>query len=145
MAYSTWWWIATGVLVALELTTGTFYLLMLAIGGAAGALAAHLGLGLAAQVTMAIAVGTGLVLAGYVIRRRRPGDLSPRADRSVNLDVGATVQIDGWHADGTADVQYRGARWTAIHTPGTAPRPGPHRVIELVGSQLLVEPIAATL
>ena len=31
MAYSTWWWIVTGVLVALELTTGTFYLLVLTV------------------------------------------------------------------------------------------------------------------
>jgi len=40
------WWIATGVLIAVELATGTFYLLMLAVGAAAGAMAAHLGLGL---------------------------------------------------------------------------------------------------
>ena len=41
LSLSTWWWIVAGVLVAAELATGTFYLLMVAIGCAAGALAAH--------------------------------------------------------------------------------------------------------
>ena len=36
---STVWWLVTGVLVAAELMTGTFYLLMLATGAAAAALA----------------------------------------------------------------------------------------------------------
>jgi hypothetical protein len=43
LSASTLWWLATGALVVLELTSGTFYLLMLALGAAAGALAAHLG------------------------------------------------------------------------------------------------------
>ena len=38
----TGWWIAVGLLVAAEMFTGTFYLLMLAIGMTAGAVAAHL-------------------------------------------------------------------------------------------------------
>ena len=33
---ATWWWIAAGVLVAAELASGTFYLLMLALGAGAG-------------------------------------------------------------------------------------------------------------
>lgn len=141
MADSTWWWLITGVLVALELVTGTFYLLMLAIGGVAGALAAHAGLSMAAQMVAASLVGGIAVVACYLVRRRRPGDPSPRAERSVNLDVGETVQVDGWNADGTAQVRYRGAPWTVMLRPGVEPRPGPHRVAELVGSRLLVEPI----
>ena len=34
LVQSTWWWIATGALVALELLVGTFYPLMLALGAA---------------------------------------------------------------------------------------------------------------
>ena len=37
------WWLTVGALVAAELATGTFYLLMLALGAAAGAMAAHAG------------------------------------------------------------------------------------------------------
>ena len=50
MAESTIWWLLTGTAVAVELVAGTFYLLMLAIGLAAGALAAHVGAPLAAQL-----------------------------------------------------------------------------------------------
>ena len=141
MAYSTWWWIITGVLVALELTTGTFYLLMLAIGGVAGALAAHAGTSLEMQMVVAALVGGVAVVACYLVRRRRPGDPSPRSERSVNLDVGETVQVDDWSADGTAQVRYRGAAWTVMLRPGAEPRPGLYRVAELVGSRLLVDPI----
>ena len=141
MADSTVWWIITGLLVAAELATGTFYLLMLSIGAAAGALAAHAGLGLTGQVATGAIVGGVAVVAAYLVRRRRPGDPSARAERSVNLDVGETVQIDGWSPDGTAQIRYRGAQWTALHRPGTLPHPGPHRVVELVGSRLLVEPL----
>ncbi|MDO5693555.1 MAG: NfeD family protein [Pseudomonadota bacterium] len=140
MAESTWWWIITGVLVALELFTLTFYLLMLAIGSAAGALAAHLGASLQVQLAVTTVVSAVTVVLCYVVRRRQPDQPSARAERSVNLDVGETIHIDGWNADGTASVRYRGAQWTAIHRPGVAPLPGPHRVAELVGSRLLVDP-----
>ena len=141
MALSTWWWIATGVLVALELVSGTFYLLMLAIGGVAGALAAHAGASPSSQIVIAAVVGGAAVVACYLVRRRRPGDPSPRSERSVNLDVGETVMIDSWTTDGTAIVKYRGAQWTAIHRPGVTPSTGMHRVAELVGSRLLVDPL----
>ena len=42
MAESTLWWLLAGGIVAAELLTGTFYLLMLALGVAAAAIAAHL-------------------------------------------------------------------------------------------------------
>ena len=141
MAESTLWWIAAGLLVAAELLTGTFYLLMLAIGLAAGAVAAHMGLGLTMQILTCAVVGACTVLVAYFRRRTRPGEPSPRAERSVNLDVGETVFIDAWDADGTAQVKYRGANWTAIHRPGVTPTTGAHRVAELVGNRLLVDPL----
>jgi membrane protein implicated in regulation of membrane protease activity len=141
MADSTLWWIVTGLLVVAELLTGTFYLLMLAIGAAAGALAAHAGLGQNGQIFTGAVVSVAAVLGVYLAKRRRPGDPSARADRSVNLDVGETVQIDGWSADGTAQIRYRGAPWTAMLRPGAQPVAGAHRVVELVGNRLLVEPV----
>ena len=44
MADSTLWWLAAGGLIAVELITGTFYLLMISLGLVAAALAAHAGL-----------------------------------------------------------------------------------------------------
>jgi len=139
MAESTWWWLLTGALVAVELATGTFYLLMLAIGAAAGALAAHLGLPLTGQLVAAAVVGAAAVMGWHLHSRRRPGDPSVRSLRSVNLDVGEVLHIEQWNADGTATVKYRGASWTVIQRPGNAFVPGAYRVTELVGNRLLVE------
>ncbi len=141
MEESTIWWLAAGAVVVTELLTGTFYLLMVAVGLVAAALAAHLGLPIALQIVSAAIVGGGAVVAWYFVKKRRPGDPSARADRSVNLDVGETIMIESWNPDGTTSVKYRGATWTAIHRAGVTPSTGMHRVSELVGNRLLVDPV----
>ena len=141
MAESTLWWLLTGAAVAVELITGTFYLLMVAIGLAAGALAAHAGGSQATQLVVAAIVGGGAVMAWYLAHRNKPRGPAAHANRDVNMDVGETVQVDAWNADGTATVKYRGANWT-VATPGGAPQgTGPHRVREVVGNRLIVEKI----
>lgn len=139
MADSTIWWLLTGATVLLELLTGTFYLLMLAIGLAAGALSAHLGMGLAAQLVLAAVIGSVTTAGLYFIRRRRPSDPSVRSLRSVHLDVGEIIQIDAWQPDGTASVRYRGAQWQVVTRNGQPEGAGSYRVTELVGNRLLVE------
>ncbi len=139
MEHSTLWWLMAGAAVVAELLTGTFYLLMLAIGLAAGALSAHLAMGMEAQLVVAALVGGGAVVACYVLRRRTPGAQPAASNRDVNLDVGETVQVDTWSADGTAQVRYRGAQWTVLLRPGNAQAPGLYRVSEVVGSRLLVD------
>ena len=141
MPESSVWWLLAGVAVAVELVTCTFYLLMLAIGLAAAALAAHLGLSTALQISIAAGVGGCAVLAWRAVQRRQPGEPAAQANANVNLDVGATVQISRWNPDGTADVQYRGAHWVAIHRNGVNPGAGAHRIAELVGNRLLVDKI----
>ena len=64
MADSTLWWLLTGAAVAVELLTGTFYLLMLAIGLGAAALAVHAGASMAVQLALAALVGGGAVVVG---------------------------------------------------------------------------------
>ncbi|WP_294772664.1 NfeD family protein [uncultured Rhodoferax sp.] len=139
MSQPTLWWLATGALVVLELLTGTFYLLMLALGTAAAALAAHLGLGLVPQLVLAALVGGGAVVAWHIKRAAGRKELPAQANPNVNMDIGETVQVSTWNPDGTAHVQYRGAQWTAVHRAGINPTPGPHRVAELVGNRLLVD------
>ncbi len=139
MAESTLWWLLAGSAVALELFTGTFYLLMLAVGMVAAALAAHAGGSFVVQLVAAAVVGTAGVVGWYIVKKRRAGDPSVRSMRSVNLDVGEVIHIDEWNVDGTASVKYRGAQWTVIQRPGNAPTPGSYRVAELVGNRLLVE------
>jgi membrane protein implicated in regulation of membrane protease activity len=139
MTDSTLWWLLTGSLVALELFTGTFYLLMLSLGVAAGALAAHAGLSPTLQIVSAAVVGSVAVVAFYLWKKQRRGDTSVRTLRSVNLDIGEIVQIEAWTAEGSASVRYRGAQWQVMLRPGQDPTPGTFRVVELMGNRLVVE------
>ncbi len=139
MAETTIWWLLAGTAVAVELLTGTFYLLMLAIGLAAAALAAHAGLSAPSQSVVAAVVGGGAVVGWHLLRRRRPLDLPAAANRDVNLDIGETVQVTRWQPDGTTQVKYRGALWTALPAPGAIPVAGAHRIREVVGSRLVIE------
>lgn len=141
MSNATFWWLLVGAMVALELFTGTFYLLMLAIGMAVAALAAHAGLGLTGQLLLGAIVGSAAVIGWHLKKRREAQALSADAHSDVRLDVGETVHVEQWLADGTAQVHYRGAKWDVIHRPGVSPGPGQHRVTELVGNRLLVEKI----
>lgn len=140
MTDSTIWWLLAGTAVALELLTGTFYLLMLAVGLAAAALAAHTGAGTSVQLIIAAIVGGGAVAAWHLLRPKQP-DGPSSANRDINLDIGETIQVDAWNSDGTASVKYRGANWTVVAAPGSPHYAGQHRVREVVGNRLIVEKI----
>jgi membrane protein implicated in regulation of membrane protease activity len=111
---------------------------MLAIGLAAAALSAHAGLGLAAQIGVAAVVGGGAVVAWHRLRPQS-STLRASANHDVNLDIGETVQVEAWHPDGTTTVKYRGAQWAAVHGAGALPSTGAHRIVEVRGSQLVIE------
>lgn len=136
---ATLWWVAAGVLVAAELASGTFYLLMLAVGAAAGAVAAHTGLGTTAQMLVAAAVGGAAVMAWHVRRGRAPKAMPASRNPDVNLDIGQSVQVDTWSADGLAQVQYRGAAWQARFIGGTPAQGGRHVIRAVEGSCLLLD------
>jgi membrane protein implicated in regulation of membrane protease activity len=137
-AASTVWWVVCGALVAVELATGTFYLLMLALGAAAAALAAHAGVSLATQLVIAAVVGGGAVAAWHLRRARHPAAPPAEANRDVNLDIGEHVQVPKWNVDGTARVSYRGATWAARHSGGEMPMPGNHVIVAVHGSELML-------
>lgn len=140
LAASTVWWTIAGLLVAAELATGTFYLLMLSFGCIVGAVAAHAGVGATGQIAWAAIVGIGATLVWHLKRLRGPRALPAASNADVNIDIGETVQVDAWNADGTARVLYRGATWSASHTGPGLPIPGRHRIVALHGSQLQLSP-----
>jgi membrane protein implicated in regulation of membrane protease activity len=142
MAHSvaTWWWVAAGVLVAAELATGTVYLLMLASGLIAGAIAAHLGLGTTLQIVAAAVVGVGATAAWHWRQRRQSRSPDARENRDVNLDIGEPVKVGTWASDRTTRVHYRGSTWAARLSPGAAATPGDHIVSAVEGNWLVLTP-----
>ncbi|AEI77315.1 hypothetical membrane protein [Cupriavidus necator N-1] len=139
MAYYIWF-VAAVALVIIELNTGTFYLLMVAVGLAAGGVGALLGLSPAAQ-TLVAALVAAVLIAG--LRRTRFGKLrrgNAAADPNVNLDIGEELDVPGWDANGRARVPYRGADWTVELAPDCAAAPGRYRIVAVRGSTLVVSP-----
>ena len=138
------WWIAAGIAVAAELATGTFYLLMIALGLAAGAVAAHLGASQAGQLLAAALVGGGATALWHWRRvKTAPPALPSAADRDVNLDVGARVHVAAWGHDRTARVSYRGSTWSARLQPGAPAYGGEHIVAAVEGNWLVLVPRVA--
>lgn len=136
------WWLLAGAAIAVELVTGTFYLLMLATGLVAGALAATMGVALTGQMLLAAAIGGGAVAAWHWRRNQRPAPLPANLNRDVHLDIGNTVHVARWNADGTASVQFRGAQWSAIAAdPGAPSTSGNFRIKAMQGNRLVIEPL----
>ena len=116
---STLWWLVAGALVAAELLTGTFYLLMLAIGAAAGALTAHLHLGMTAQLLAPLPSSAGI--AGWYHRRQHPtaAPRKPTRRESRHRPIGLKVEAwqDGRLAFSTAAPAGKPASSGAAHRP----------------------------
>jgi membrane protein implicated in regulation of membrane protease activity len=152
MEQSTIWWLLTGTLIVVELATGTFYLLMMAVGIAAAAIAAHLGLSAAVQIITAGIVGGGAVALWHWRRLQEPKPIDASRNPDTLIDIGQNVHVERWHVDGTATVKYRGANWTAIlaATESTSADAvnttdghvtGNFRIKALQGSRLVLEKI----
>ena len=116
---------------------------MMALGLAAGAIAAHLGLSRAAADRRA--------RRSSAAARRRCGTGAGHAEsalgaggqnRDVNLDIGERVHVDEWAADGTARVTYRGSP-AGRHGWRLAPRrcAGEHEVVAVEGNWLVLAPL----
>lgn len=108
------WFIAAGVLVVTELISGTFYLLMIALGAAAGGFSSAAGLPMMGQFLSAATVAVAGILA---LRQRgwwshRGGEKS-----TIAFDAGQPVEVIERHADGSLRVFYRGTHWDAELAP----------------------------
>jgi membrane protein implicated in regulation of membrane protease activity len=143
---ATVWWVLAGVAVAVELSTGTFYLLMLALGLAAGAIASYLGFGVPMQIAIAAVVGGGATALWHFFHSRDGVPAMPPAEnRDVNLDIGERVHVVQWTAERTARVQYRGSQWEARLAPGAPAAGGEHVVSAVEGNWLVLAPAAPRL
>jgi membrane protein implicated in regulation of membrane protease activity len=141
MAESSIWWLLTGAAVAVELMTGTFYLLMFAVGLAAAAIAAHLGASVTSQLVIAALIGGGAVIAWHFLRGKKMVGKNAEFNSDVNMDIGQTLHVDNWQADGTANVKYRGANWAAQLQEGSGSGAGMYSVTQVIGSRLILKKV----
>jgi membrane protein implicated in regulation of membrane protease activity len=131
------WWIGAGVLVLLELMSGTFYLLMVAVGFIAGGIAHLFGAGLEIELLVAALVA---MIAVTVLRRSKLGHVTRRDashDPGVNLDIGETLKVNEWH-EGRARALYRGAEWDIELAPGETEGAHMYRITAFSGNTLVV-------
>ena len=131
------WLVAAGVLVVLELFSGTFYLLMIAIGLGFGALAAIGGMSGAAQTIIAAVVGVAATGLLHRSRFGKPARGNAARDPNVNLDIGQHLRVEQWQG-GQARVMYRGALWDVELGQGAQPQAGVFKIVEVQGSRLIV-------
>jgi membrane protein implicated in regulation of membrane protease activity len=131
-AYWTWW-ILAAILIGAELMTGTFYLLAVGFAFAIGGVLAWIG----ASVEMQMLVAGVLSIVGAMAAHRwRVRHGAP--PRQPALDVGQSVQVLAWNADGSARVTYRGTQWNAeVASPGT-PRADTMYIVGTRGSTLVL-------
>ena len=126
------WWIVAFALVALELTTGTFYLLVYGIAAAAAGIAAWLGMGTVAQFVIAAMIGIAGTLA---LKKWRRADAT--AADLQDLDIGQSVVIESWHGN-KGQVKYRGAVWDAEAAGAEVDMAKPLYIRAMHGSVLIV-------
>ena len=136
------WLVPAGLLVIMEIFSGTFYMLMIAIGCAAGALAAWLGFAEITQVIVAAVVG---LAATFILRKSKygkPHKTDAARDPNMNLDIGQILRIDEWQdIEGqhyVARVMYRGAMWDVDLEENAEPHAGLFTIREIRGSRLIV-------
>ena len=137
---ATLWWVAAGITVAAELATGTFYLLMIALGLAAAGIVAQLGLAAPVPLIAAALVGGGATALWHWRRASEPRSAPAHENPDVNLDIGAHVNVAAWSGDRTALVPYRGSVWQARLAPGAPALAGMHRVAAVEGNWLVLAP-----
>jgi len=111
------WWIVAAALIAAELLTGTFYLLVVGIAVAFGGVVAVLGWSTPYQWLTASILGVAGVVALERWKRGRG-----RSPDQPALDVGQMVKVQSWGPGRTARVSYRGSTWDAELVAADTPR-----------------------
>ncbi|MES3040582.1 MAG: NfeD family protein [Pseudomonadota bacterium] len=130
------WWIVALALGGLELLSGTFYLLLLALAAAVTAIATWLGM------TDGVAQGALFSLLALLLcglwSRRRPAVLKSQVS-AINQGsarwLGRELVLPDGIVQGQARVQLDDSHWT-VHGPDCAP--GRHAVITAVEGNVLV-------
>ena len=128
-----YWFLLALVLVVLEMLSGTFYLLVVAIAMSVGGLVALAGAGFVWQLLLGAVTG----IVGTIILRRWKS-AQAIASPNIGLDIGQQVKVLKWNDNGSARVFYRGAEWDAELEAVDTPRDGALYIAAVRGSGLVL-------
>lgn len=144
---------AAGLAVALEMLSGTFVLLVIALGCAVGGLVAPFSADDVAFQALMAALTSGSVVGVWQLRRlyqTRQRERNPHRHRfqpadahvegpAQNLDLGQIIQVDQWDDGAQTRVHYRGSTWAARLDPNeVAAETGWHVISGMEGNTLIL-------
>ncbi|AZN36492.1 NfeD family protein [Iodobacter ciconiae] len=133
MSLITLWLIAAALLAGLEMLTGSFYLLAIAIGLASAAFTAWLGFNFTVQTSTAALVG--LIAVAALRQWQSKHDSSPE---EISSDIGQHVEIVAWQGERHARVRYRGTLWDAELAAGSETGLSHYIIIATQGNSLIL-------
>lgn len=128
------WWIAAAALIAVELLTGTFYLLVVGLAVGCGGIAALF----AAPVPLQWLIAGVLGVIGTMWLQRWKRGIAAKTPQQQALDIGGQVQVLSWGPDRTARVAYRGSTWDAELAAPDTPKVETMYIAGLRGSVLIL-------
>lgn len=131
------WWMFAVLLVAVEMFSGTLYLLAVAVGLAIAGLAAFLGASWEVQGVLAALLCSVSVAW---IHRWKKHHAHPKERSNLANDLGQEVRVVSWKDERQARVSYRGAEWDArLADDAAADRSRlTWRTKDMVGSLLII-------
>ena len=130
------WIVVAVILLAAEMLTGTFYLLVVGIAAAAGALAAWGGYPLQFQIALSLVIAAA---GAFIVFRWHKKHSSKNGTPGNNLDIGQGVTWKGIYPDGTWKVHYRGAQWQARPFHPDVDPSKPLLITDASGNTLIVD------
>ncbi len=130
------WLILALVLLGCEMMVGSIFLLAFVAGSAAACIAALVGTSFTVQCTTAAVITIIGVVLAIIFRRNIRQKLTPNQDVD-NLDKGQLISVKEVAEDGSATVDYRGAKWKAFLKEGTL-EPGLYHIEKIDGTRLIL-------
>ncbi|ETD71701.1 regulatory protein [Pelistega indica] len=112
------WFTLAIVFLILEVLSGTFYLMFLAIAMFAAGLVAFFELSIYWQLGIFVLI---LLLGVFVFKffgiKSKSSLTTPTSDVNVNMDIGTVIYVNNWNMPRSTVVHYRGTQWQAVLAP----------------------------
>jgi len=133
------WAVIAGCLIAAELLTLNFSLLMLSAGAGAAAVASALGVGLGWQIAVAAAVSILLLTTLRPLLVRRSTRATPDTASNVEALIGASAWVTTEVGPRSGQVTLSGETWSArTDDPHPIPADRAVRVLAIMGATAIV-------